>query len=77
MRLREPTAWVVYRLPKNKLGVEMNAMCSQDEWLDLQREHPGQQTLVREKIASETEAERLVRSLLEPDLSKSKSKRRL
>jgi hypothetical protein len=75
MRLQEPTAWVVYRLPLNKLGVEMNAMCSQDEWEALEREHPGQHVLVRGRIASETEAEKLVRSLIEPDLSKTKRKR--
>ena len=75
MRLKEPTAWVVYRLPSNKQGVEMNAMCSQDEWAVMEREHPGQQVLVREQIESETEAEKLVRSLLMPDLSKTKRKR--
>lgn len=75
MRLKEPTAWVVYRLPSNKQGIEMNAICSQDEWDLLEREHPGENHLVRGQISSETEAERLVRSLLTPDLSKTKRKR--
>lgn len=75
MRLKEPTEWVVYRLPSNTEGIAMNAMCSQDEWDAMEREHPGQQLLVRGRIESETEAEKLVRSLLTPDLSKTKRRR--
>lgn len=75
MRIKEPTAWVVYSLPANREGVAMNAMCSQDEWDTMERDRPGEHVLVRGQIASETEAERLVRSLLTPDLSKSKRKR--
>ncbi len=75
MRLKEPTVWAVYQLPTNKQGVQMNVICSQDEWEVLDREHPGINVLVRDQIPSETEAERLVRSLTVPDLSKSSRKR--
>lgn len=75
MRIKEPTAWVVYQMPTNTSGVAMNAICTQDEWEQMEREQPGELQLVREHINSETEAERLVRSLLTPDLSKSKRKR--
>jgi hypothetical protein len=75
MRQREPTEWVVFRLPADSRGVAMNAICSQDEWDLMERTQPGQNKIVRGNIASETEAERLVRSLITPEDPKSKRKR--
>jgi hypothetical protein len=59
MRTRQVT-WVVYLMALHKKpGV--TAVCEQSEWDAMQRDHPGQHTLIRGGIASETEAELLAR----------------
>jgi hypothetical protein len=62
MRKEMPAvSWVVYRtkLPAKELVV--NVVCEQSEWELMERSEPGRYTLVREKIPSEAEAERLAR----------------
>lgn len=53
--------WVVYRMPIKGSADGVNAVCSQEEWDEMEATRPGQQTLLRGGIASEAEAERLAR----------------
>ena len=55
------TCWVVYRTKLPGKQLEVNAICEQGEWEAMERAQPGAHTLVRGKIASEAEAERLAR----------------
>ncbi len=55
--------WVVYQRTwtvQRKLVVS-NAVCEQGEWEALEQAEPGVYTLVRARIASEEEAEKLAR----------------
>lgn len=54
--------WVVYRTPVHSKGGGMTALCSQQEWEELDRAQPGRYTLVKSGITSEGEAEQLARS---------------
>jgi hypothetical protein len=54
--------WVVYRTPVQGKAGGMTALCSQQEWEEMDRTQPGRYTLIRAGIASEGEAERLARS---------------
>jgi hypothetical protein len=54
--------WVVYRMPVQGKGGGMTALCSQQEWEEMDRSQPGRYTLVRAGIANEGEAERLARN---------------
>jgi hypothetical protein len=56
-----PVAWVVYRMALQKNPTGGIAICEQAEWDEMERERPGYHTLIREQIASETEAEKLAR----------------
>lgn len=70
MRTRQSEVWVVYKTSATKNLIAQNVICTQEEWEALDRANPGHLTLVRDKIGSETEAERLVRSLLPPPPAK-------
>jgi hypothetical protein len=63
-REKRAMSWVVYRtkLPGKELVVSV--VCQQSEWELMDRSEPGRYTLVREKIPSEPEAERLARGTL-------------
>ena len=55
-------AWVVYRKTiRGKDGG--SAVCEQDEWDEMERAQPGLNTLVREGITNEAEAEVLARDM--------------
>jgi hypothetical protein len=54
-------AWVVYRVKLPGKELVVNVICEQSEWELMERSEPGRYTLVREKIPSEAEAERLAR----------------
>jgi len=54
-------SWVVYQTITKGAVSEMNSVCEQDEWEEMERLHPGAQTLVQQGIASEGMAERLAR----------------
>lgn len=54
-------SYVVYQVTiQGKLG-GVNAVCSQQEWEDLQREQPGIHKLILAGIRSEAEAEQVAR----------------
>jgi hypothetical protein len=57
-------SWVVYKTtvhPHYRLPLELTAVCTKAEWDAMEQTHPGEQTLIREGIASEREAELLAR----------------
>ena len=54
-------SWVIYQTVTRGLVSEMNSVCEQDEWEEMERLRPGAQTLVQNGIASEGAAERLAR----------------
>jgi hypothetical protein len=56
-------AWVVYNVTKPGTPGSQTAVCSQEEWEEMERESPGSRTLVRAGIRNEPEAEQLARSL--------------
>ena len=60
-RTREVPAWVVYRMTLHGKAQQVNAVCEQSEWDELEAQRPGYHTLVRAGIANEAEAERLAR----------------
>jgi hypothetical protein len=53
--------WVVYKMAVHKKPDGMNAVCEQSEWDAMERDQPGQHTLIRAGIANEAEAELLAR----------------
>jgi hypothetical protein len=53
--------WVVYQPTTIGKIRGSTAVCSQAEWAAMERARPGYHTLIRDGIASEGEAERLVR----------------
>jgi hypothetical protein len=62
--MKKAVLWVVYKvMVSTKYGMPagVNAVCEQDEWEALQRAHPAEQTLIREGITCESEAEKLAR----------------
>ena len=63
MRNKEKIAsWVVYTTDATgKIGGGVNVVCEQSEWEEMERARPGHHTLVRDGIASESEAEKLAR----------------
>ena len=52
--------WVVY-LMNGKKTIGMKAVCEQSEWDAMELAHPGIRHLVRDGIATESEAELLAR----------------
>jgi hypothetical protein len=55
-------SWVVYTTGiTGKMGGGVNVVCGQSEWEEMERAQPGRHTLVRDGIASESEAEKLAR----------------
>lgn len=59
-RTEQVGPWVVYLMTVHKKP-SVNAMCSQSEWEEMEREKPGYHTLIQGGIASENEAERMAR----------------
>ena len=57
----ESTSWVVYRVAAKGTRPAMTAVCDQHEWDAMEAATPGLNTLVRDGIASEGEAEQLAR----------------
>ncbi len=57
------STWVVYRKTAIilKKPIEVNVVCEQGEWEELQRKKPNQHALVRGGIATEAEADKLAR----------------
>ena len=55
-------AWVVYLTNAEGMAGEVAGVCEQREWEAIRRSRPDRQTLVREGIASEAEAEKLARA---------------
>ena len=53
--------WVVYLVPVKNHPEGIRAVCQQREWDALERDKPGQNTLIRAGIPNEGEAERLAR----------------
>ena len=53
--------WVLYRMTIHGRPAQVNAVCRQAEWDEMEARRPGYHTLVRSGIASEAEAERLAR----------------
>ena len=53
--------WVVYRMTLWRKHSAQNAVCEQSEWDAMELSQPGYHTLVREGIATESEAELLAR----------------
>ena len=53
--------WVVYKMTLWGKLLGPNAVCEQDEWDKMERERPGHHILIRQRITSEPEAERLAR----------------
>lgn len=69
----EPKAWVVFRMGVRG-AAGRSAVCTQDEWDEMESTRPGFNVLIREQIGNEGEAERLARttpSLPEPALIRS------
>lgn len=66
MRTSENAVWVVFRMASFNKHVGRNAVCTQAEWDAKERTNPGQNTLIRDGIANEGEAERLARDLQTP-----------
>ena len=60
MAAKKAVSWVVYKMALRN-AESQNAVCEQSEWDDLERDRPGQHTLVRSGITNEGEAERLAR----------------
>jgi hypothetical protein len=53
--------WVVYKMAINGSLSCANAVCEQHEWDEMESQRPGHHTLIKDRIASEPEAERLAR----------------
>lgn len=61
MAVIEPKAWVVFRMGLRG-GGGRNAVCTQDEWDEMETTRPGYNVLIRGQIGNEGEAERLARA---------------
>jgi hypothetical protein len=61
MRKTKIDTWVVYRVTNTKKNLESNAICTQDEWDQIEISSPGLHTLVQTGIESESVAEKLAR----------------
>jgi hypothetical protein len=57
----QPVSWVVYRTTLHGKTEATNCVCTRGEWDALALAQPGRQTLVREGITTESEAEKLAR----------------
>jgi hypothetical protein len=62
MRRIESISWVVYRMTIHGTASETYAVCTQREWEEIERAHPGYHKLMQAGIAHEAEAERLARA---------------
>ena len=60
-RTRRDELWVVYRMAVKGSEAGANAVCTQAEWAEMERARPGYHALLRDRIGSESEAERLAR----------------
>ena len=53
--------WVFYRMTIHGKQDQVNAVCEQTEWEEMEAQRPGYHTLVLSGITSESEAEKLAR----------------
>jgi hypothetical protein len=60
-RTQKALAWVVFRMTLPGKPQQVNAVCEQAEWDEMEASRPGYHLLVRSGIASEAEAEKLAR----------------
>lgn len=58
--------WAVYQMTIKGTPTVVRVVCEQREWEQLDRSHPCTYWLVRDRIGSETEAERLAREPITP-----------
>lgn len=61
MRMRRGDLWVVYRMAVRGSDAGVNAVCTQAEWDEIEQNRPGVHALLRDRIGTESEAERLAR----------------
>ena len=54
-------SWVIYQTITPGAAPGPQSVCEQKEWEKLQRDHPGQHSLIQAGIASEGAAEQLAR----------------
>jgi len=57
----EANSWAVYQIAANGKEPDVNAMCDQDDWAEIERLSAGRCILIRANITNEGEAERLAR----------------
>jgi hypothetical protein len=57
----EGVSWVVYKMTLHGRTDQMNAVCEQSEWDEMELARPGYHTLVQAYISDEGEAEKLAR----------------
>jgi len=72
---RQVLAWVVYRMTIHGKAQQVNAVCEQGEWDEMEARRPGYHTLVRGGIAEEAEAELLARGTSGDQLGSRRSRR--
>ena len=58
---RRAESWVVYRMAIRGSATGAKAVCTPVEWAEIALARPGSHTLLRDRIGSEAEAERLAR----------------
>lgn len=66
MRVKEPAAWVVYKMTVYGRPMDRYAVCTQEEWNQMEAGRPGHHALIRAEIGNEGVAERLARELQSP-----------
>ena len=60
-KFMQEESWVIFRMAPVGGVPGPNAVCSQQEWEKMERDHPGARSLIRSGIANEGEAEQLAR----------------
>ena len=67
VRKTEIVTWVVYQMTlRNKTRqAARHAVCERSEWEAMELSRPGYHTLIRADIASEVEAERVARGMVD------------
>ncbi len=59
--MKKNLTWVVYERLIKGLPSGSNSVCDQDEWDEMERQRPGENTLIKSAISNEGEAERFAR----------------
>ncbi len=71
-----PQSWVVYQVSFDRNATLMNVVCDKTEWDSLERDRPGDHTLLKSGIPTEAEADRYARSLAFPGETPGRGSRR-